>query len=34
VNQFAAVINPPQSCILAIGTTTKQLVVDPDSPKG
>ncbi|XP_017060457.1 dihydrolipoyllysine-residue acetyltransferase component of pyruvate dehydrogenase complex, mitochondrial isoform X2 [Drosophila ficusphila] len=34
VNQFAAVINPPQSCILAIGTTTKKLVVDPDSPKG
>ncbi|XP_017115944.1 dihydrolipoyllysine-residue acetyltransferase component of pyruvate dehydrogenase complex, mitochondrial isoform X2 [Drosophila elegans] len=34
VNQFAAVINPPQSCILAIGTTTKQLVADPDSPKG
>ncbi|XP_033236807.1 dihydrolipoyllysine-residue acetyltransferase component of pyruvate dehydrogenase complex, mitochondrial isoform X3 [Drosophila pseudoobscura] len=34
VNQFCAVINPPQSCILAIGTTTKQLVLDPDSPKG
>ncbi|XP_016945232.3 dihydrolipoyllysine-residue acetyltransferase component of pyruvate dehydrogenase complex, mitochondrial isoform X4 [Drosophila suzukii] len=34
VNQFAAVINPPQSCILAIGTTTKQLVADPDSLKG
>ncbi|XP_017099179.3 dihydrolipoyllysine-residue acetyltransferase component of pyruvate dehydrogenase complex, mitochondrial [Drosophila bipectinata] len=34
VNQFCAVINPPQSCILAIGTTTKQLVADPDSLKG
>ncbi|KAM8716239.1 hypothetical protein ACLKA7_003167 [Drosophila subpalustris] len=34
VNQFCAVINPPQSCILAIGTTTKKLVVDPDSPNG
>ncbi|BFF94638.1 dihydrolipoyllysine-residue acetyltransferase component of pyruvate dehydrogenase complex mitochondrial [Drosophila madeirensis] len=34
VNQFCAVINPPQSCILAIGTTTKQLVLDPDSLKG
>ncbi|KAH8413041.1 hypothetical protein KR009_007633 [Drosophila setifemur] len=34
VNQFCAVINPPQSCILAIGTTTKKLVLDPDSLKG
>ncbi|XP_023172756.2 dihydrolipoyllysine-residue acetyltransferase component of pyruvate dehydrogenase complex, mitochondrial isoform X2 [Drosophila hydei] len=34
VNQFCAVINPPQSCILAIGTTTKQLVLDPNSDKG
>ncbi|XP_034098502.1 dihydrolipoyllysine-residue acetyltransferase component of pyruvate dehydrogenase complex, mitochondrial isoform X3 [Drosophila sulfurigaster albostrigata] len=34
VNQFCAVINPPQSCILAIGTTTKKLVADPDSLKG
>ncbi|XP_064541863.1 dihydrolipoyllysine-residue acetyltransferase component of pyruvate dehydrogenase complex, mitochondrial isoform X2 [Drosophila montana] len=34
VNQFCAVINPPQSCILAIGTTTKKLVLDPDSIKG
>ncbi|KRF81813.1 dihydrolipoyllysine-residue acetyltransferase component of pyruvate dehydrogenase complex, mitochondrial isoform X3 [Drosophila virilis] len=34
VNQFCAVINPPQSCILAIGTTTKKLVLDPDSDKG
>ncbi|XP_032595162.1 dihydrolipoyllysine-residue acetyltransferase component of pyruvate dehydrogenase complex, mitochondrial isoform X4 [Drosophila grimshawi] len=34
VNQFCAVINPPQSCILAIGTTTKSLVLAPDSPQG
>lgn len=34
VTQFCAVINPPQSCILAIGTTEKKLVVDPDSLKG
>ncbi|XP_017484526.1 PREDICTED: dihydrolipoyllysine-residue acetyltransferase component of pyruvate dehydrogenase complex, mitochondrial isoform X1 [Rhagoletis zephyria] len=34
VSQFCAVINPPQSCILAIGATTKKLVIDPDSLKG
>lgn len=34
VTQFCAVINPPQSCILAIGTTSKKLVADPDSLKG
>ncbi|XP_053960140.1 dihydrolipoyllysine-residue acetyltransferase component of pyruvate dehydrogenase complex, mitochondrial isoform X1 [Anastrepha ludens] len=34
VSQFCAVINPPQSCILAIGATTKKLVLDPDSLKG
>ncbi|KAH8271764.1 hypothetical protein KR044_005212 [Drosophila immigrans] len=34
VNQFCAVINPPQSCILAIGTTSKKLVLDPESLKG
>ncbi|KAJ8923342.1 hypothetical protein NQ315_001900 [Exocentrus adspersus] len=33
VNNFCAIINPPQSCILAIGTTTKRLVAD-DSDKG
>ena len=30
---FSAIINPPQSCILAVGTSTKTLVPD-DSPKG
>ncbi|XP_013111943.2 dihydrolipoyllysine-residue acetyltransferase component of pyruvate dehydrogenase complex, mitochondrial isoform X1 [Stomoxys calcitrans] len=34
VTQFCAVINPPQSCILAIGTTSKKLLPDPDSLKG
>lgn len=34
VTQFCAVINPPQSCILAVGTTEKKLVLDPDSLKG
>ncbi|KAJ8956653.1 hypothetical protein NQ318_014007 [Aromia moschata] len=33
VNNFCAIINPPQSCILAIGTTTKRLVAD-DNDKG
>lgn len=31
---FSAVINPPQSAILAIGTTNKHLVVDSNSEKG
>uniref|UniRef100_A0A1B0AZA2 dihydrolipoyllysine-residue acetyltransferase n=1 Tax=Glossina palpalis gambiensis TaxID=67801 RepID=A0A1B0AZA2_9MUSC len=34
VTQFAAVINPPQSCILAVGATNKKLVVNADSEKG
>lgn len=34
VSQFCAVINPPQSCILAIGATTKKLILEPDSLKG
>lgn len=34
VDQFCAVINPPQSCILAVGTTSKKLVIDDNSPKG
>jgi pyruvate dehydrogenase E2 component (dihydrolipoamide acetyltransferase) len=28
IKQFCAIINPPQSCILAIGTTTKKPVVN------
>ncbi|CAH0563487.1 unnamed protein product [Brassicogethes aeneus] len=34
VKDFCAIINPPQSCILAIGTTTKRLVLDEKSEKG
>jgi len=34
VKQFAAVINPPQSCILAVGTSEKRLIVDEESAKG
>lgn len=30
VNNFSAVINPPQTCILAIGSTEKQLKINPD----
>ena len=30
VQNFAAVINPPQTCILAIGSTEKQLKPNPD----
>ncbi|XP_044253375.1 dihydrolipoyllysine-residue acetyltransferase component of pyruvate dehydrogenase complex, mitochondrial isoform X2 [Tribolium madens] len=33
VDQFSAIINPPQSCILAVGTTAKRLVPD-ESEKG
>lgn len=31
VTEFSAVINPPQSCILAIGNTEKRLVPDSDN---
>lgn len=34
IEDFCAIINPPQSCILAIGTTTQKLVPDSDSDKG
>ncbi|XP_050509869.1 dihydrolipoyllysine-residue acetyltransferase component of pyruvate dehydrogenase complex, mitochondrial isoform X5 [Diabrotica virgifera virgifera] len=34
VDQFCAVINPPQSCILAIGTSSSRLIEDPLSEKG
>ncbi|GLV38309.1 midline uncoordinated [Carabus blaptoides fortunei] len=34
VNVFSAVINPPQSCILAVGTTTKKLEIDASTEKG
>lgn len=34
VNNFSAVINPPQSCILAVGGTRTQLVADKNHPQG
>lgn len=34
VTQFCAVINPPQSCILAVGGTQKRIVPDKNSEKG
>lgn len=35
IKEFAAVINPPQACILAVGGTEKRVVVDekPADPK-
>lgn len=33
IDQFCAIINPPQSCILAVGQTVKKLVPD-DSERG
>ncbi|BGP39138.1 hypothetical protein JCM10450v2_003092 [Rhodotorula kratochvilovae] len=34
VDSFTAIINPPQSCILAIGATEKKLVLDASAEKG
>lgn len=34
VKSFTAIINPPQSCILAVGATEKRMVPDSDSEKG
>jgi pyruvate dehydrogenase E2 component (dihydrolipoamide acetyltransferase) len=34
VDQFCAVINPPQSCILAVGTSQKKIIADSNNPKG
>ncbi|GAA6010019.1 hypothetical protein JCM11491_005832 [Sporobolomyces phaffii] len=34
IDSFTAIINPPQSCILAIGGTEKKLVLDAASEKG
>nr|CAI5822282.1 unnamed protein product [Callosobruchus analis] len=33
VDHFCAIINPPQSCILAIGSTTQRLIPDRDAVK-
>lgn len=34
VSHFCAIINPPQSCILAVGGSSKRLVIDEKSEKG
>lgn len=34
INNFTAIINPPQSCILAIGATESKLVLAPEEEKG
>lgn len=34
INDFCAIINPPQSCILAVGTTVQRLVADETAEKG
>lgn len=34
VDNFTAIINPPQSCILAIGRTSKKLELAPEETKG
>lgn len=34
VDNFTAIINPPQSCILALGATSKKLVLAPEEAKG
>jgi len=34
INHFTAIINPPQSCIMAVGGTEKKLVPDESNEKG
>nr|CAG4644923.1 EOG090X08YX [Leptodora kindtii] len=34
VRHFTAIINPPQSCILAVGATEKRMIVDESSEQG
>jgi pyruvate dehydrogenase E2 component (dihydrolipoamide acetyltransferase) len=34
ISDFTAIINPPQSCILAIGATEDRLVPAPEEEKG
>jgi pyruvate dehydrogenase E2 component (dihydrolipoamide acetyltransferase) len=33
VNNFSAIINPPQACILAVSAAEKRVVVDENAPK-
>lgn len=32
VSQFAAIVNPPQACILAVGTTASRVVLEDGAP--
>jgi pyruvate dehydrogenase E2 component (dihydrolipoamide acetyltransferase) len=34
VSDFTAIINPPQSCILAVGSTVPTLVPAPETERG
>ena len=34
IDHFTAIINPPQSCILAVGASTERLVLDDSAEKG
>lgn len=34
VNNFSAIINPPQACILAVSSAVKRVVVDENAEPG
>ena len=34
VNNFSAIVNPPQACILAVGGAFKEVVVNEDGGEG
>jgi pyruvate dehydrogenase E2 component (dihydrolipoamide acetyltransferase) len=34
VNNFSAIVNPPQACILAVGGATKTVVVNENAKEG
>ena len=34
VKQFTAIINPPQSCILAVGSARKEFIPDDEQDNG
>ena len=34
IDHFTAIINPPQSCILAVGSTQETLVLAPEEERG
>ncbi|KAG8241967.1 hypothetical protein J6590_075542 [Homalodisca vitripennis] len=34
VKNFSAIINPPQACILAVGSVQKRIIPDKTSPTG